>query len=420
MDLEKIQSVHGTDVRLSHLVGLLYSAHHLGMWCISPRSRHLFFCSIMHENELLQVFEKSGCFDYALQEGSTLGVPFIMSDALGLVWLAEYATIDVGVPMLVLVGPAYPDNAPYDQLDGKLRRMVFDGTLPSDQLSTYRTVLKDIPVIPAQTLVSCGKMLHFSIYQKLLRTGDIHYQKTAETPAPAPAEGAPARDRSWVDYSQIHSQEQLILQCVREGNLNYMQLLNEMNYHFLDLPLSEDPFRSELYKVVTNIALCCRAAIEGGLSPKIALGLENDLYQRADHLKKVTDLRAFNLTVMDSFIRAVHEAKTQTGISQPIQECCKYITSHLTEDLTIDTLARQVGYTEYYLSRKFYKEVGVHLTDYIKDARLEYAKVCLLSTNLSIEEISDSLHFTSRNYFTKVFRQRLGNTPTEFRAMNGG
>ena len=60
--------------------------------------------------------------------------------------------------------------------------------------------------------------------------------------------------------------------------------------------------------------------------------------------------------------------------------------------------------------------MGIRLTDYIKEARLEYAKVCLLSTELSVEEISDLLQFSSRNYFTRVFREKTGRTPSEFRA----
>ena len=205
------------------------------------------------------------------------------------------------------------------------------------------------------------------------------------------------------------------MQCVREGNLNYMEVLNGLNYSVLDLPLSGSPVRSELYKLVANAALCSRAAIEGGLSPKIAIDLETQYLRKADKLTKVTELRELNLQLLDDFVRHVHQAKTRADRSQQIQECCEYIATHLTEDLSIQRIAREIGYAEYYLTRKFQKEMGVRLTDYIKEARLDYAKVCLLSTELSVEEISDLLQFSSRNYFTRVFREKTGKTPTEFR-----
>ena len=207
-----------------------------------------------------------------------------------------------------------------------------------------------------------------------------------------------------------------MLQCVREGNLNYKEILRGLNFSVLDLPLSGNPLLSERNKLASAAALFRRASIEGGLAPKIAIDLETKYLFRADKVSKITELRELNLQMMDDFIRHVHEAKTKSELSRPIQECCEFIATHLTEDLSVARLAKQVGYTEYYLTRKFQKEMGVRLAEYIKDARLEYAKVCLLSTQKSVEEISDLLQFNSRNYFTKTFREKTGKTPTEFRA----
>ena len=79
-----------------------------------------------------------------------------------------------------------------------------------------------------------------------------------------------------------------------------------------------------------------------------------------------------------------------------------------------------MGYTEYYLSRKFQQEMGIRLLDYIKNVRLEYAKVWLLSTDKSIQEISEQLRFGTRNYFTRVFKEKTGKTPAAYRDENRG
>ena len=73
------------------------------------------------------------------------------------------------------------------------------------------------------------------------------------------------------------------------------------------------------------------------------------------------------------------------------------------------------GYTDYYFTKKFRKETGVSLTDYIKQARIEYAKILLITTRTGIDEISDSLRFRTRNYFSKVFREIVGITPAAYR-----
>ena len=68
-----------------------------------------------------------------------------------------------------------------------------------------------------------------------------------------------------------------------------------------------------------------------------------------------------------------------------------------------------------FCSRKFQKEMGIRLSDYIRDTRLEYAKIWLLSTEKTVQEISEQLQFCSTNYFSRVFREKEGVSPQEFR-----
>lgn len=63
--------------------------------------------------------------------------------------------------------------------------------------------------------------------------------------------------------------------------------------------------------------------------------------------------------------------------------------------------------------------MGIKVTDYIKQARIEYAKIALLTTKKSIQEISDSLQFGTRNYFSKVFHEIVGMTPAAYREKVG-
>ena len=85
----------------------------------------------------------------------------------------------------------------------------------------------------------------------------------------------------------------------------------------------------------------------------------------------------------------------------------------------IDELAARVGYTEYYLSRKFKEETGVSLNNYIKFAKVERAKFLLSSTDTSIQEISNRLGFCSRSYFGSTFQKIVGCSPADYREGNG-
>ena len=88
---------------------------------------------------------------------------------------------------------------------------------------------------------------------------------------------------------------------------------------------------------------------------------------------------------------------------------------NLDKKIVAEDLAALVGYTEYYLTHKFKEETGLSVTNYVKFAKVEHAKVLLKSTPLSVREISEQLGFATRNYFSAVFQQVTGKTPMEFR-----
>ena len=74
-----------------------------------------------------------------------------------------------------------------------------------------------------------------------------------------------------------------------------------------------------------------------------------------------------------------------------------------------------MGYTEYYLTEKFKKETGQSVSSYIRYAKVERAKVLLSTTDLSIQEVSERLAFSTVNYFIKIFRETAGYTPAQYR-----
>ena len=50
---------------------------------------------------------------------------------------------------------------------------------------------------------------------------------------------------------------------------------------------------------------------------------------------------------------------------------------------------------------------GKHISDYINEVRLGHAKALLATTDMSVDAISEKLHYSSRNYFSKVFRKHF-------------
>ena len=98
-----------------------------------------------------------------------------------------------------------------------------------------------------------------------------------------------------------------------------------------------------------------------------------------------------------------------------MQTTLNYIDMHIREPLSIASLAKHLGYTEYYFSHKFKQETGKSIKQYILEKKIEEAKLLLSGTTLGIQEISDELNFGSRSYFYTCFQKQTGISPKEYR-----
>jgi AraC-like DNA-binding protein len=93
--------------------------------------------------------------------------------------------------------------------------------------------------------------------------------------------------------------------------------------------------------------------------------------------------------------------------------------NNLTGELDIRQLARDnnVGYA--YFRKMFKKYMGVSPLRYHLNLRIMRSRELLLTSDKSINEISDELGFTSVYYFSRLFKNKTGLSPTKFRKQNG-
>lgn len=93
-----------------------------------------------------------------------------------------------------------------------------------------------------------------------------------------------------------------------------------------------------------------------------------------------------------------------------------YIDERLHEPLSVSELSRRVGCSPYHFARLFRRATGQPPHEYIIAKRMEKAKQMLHLTELPIAEISRRIGFGTQAHFTATFRERLGLTPTAYRA----
>lgn len=100
-----------------------------------------------------------------------------------------------------------------------------------------------------------------------------------------------------------------------------------------------------------------------------------------------------------------------------VEEIKQHIHKHCGDELTRNSLGEMVYLNPDYLARIFKKETGISLGAYIIQARIRSARQLLESTSLSVYSIAGKVGYANYPYFSKLFKQDVGCTPTEYRKL---
>ncbi|WP_309116042.1 helix-turn-helix transcriptional regulator [Saccharothrix sp.] len=89
------------------------------------------------------------------------------------------------------------------------------------------------------------------------------------------------------------------------------------------------------------------------------------------------------------------------------------------EQFTIDDMARTANYSKFHFSRAFQRVTGVSPGRFLAAIRLQEAKRLLVSTTLTVTDISHRVGYTSVGTFSSRFRSSVGVSPTTYRQLGG-
>lgn len=103
-------------------------------------------------------------------------------------------------------------------------------------------------------------------------------------------------------------------------------------------------------------------------------------------------------------------------VQQLVEQIDQCIRQNQSEDLTLTLLARQLGYSEYHLSRKFREISGMSFRDYLSRRRLALSVRRLRETDDSILSIALDYGFSSHAAYTRAFRASYGISPASIAA----
>lgn len=93
----------------------------------------------------------------------------------------------------------------------------------------------------------------------------------------------------------------------------------------------------------------------------------------------------------------------------------EYVENNYTFDISMQEVAEDMGYSDAYFSKLFKQYFNQNFTAYLTEYRIKKAKELLTDTNNSIKDISRMVGYEDSNYFAKIFKRIVGETPSKFR-----
>ena len=106
--------------------------------------------------------------------------------------------------------------------------------------------------------------------------------------------------------------------------------------------------------------------------------------------------------------------RTQGKELSAVEEVKKYLEKHYNEIVTRNDIESLVHMNRDYINREFKKQTGYSLMEYIQYYRVLMAQKLLEESTAPISEISRAIGYDSQAYFAKIFKKRVGMTPTEY------
>lgn len=189
-------------------------------------------------------------------------------------------------------------------------------------------------------------------------------------------------------------------------------ILNELlGYIFYRNSGNLDIMKARILELVVIIS---RAAVESGAGLEKLLGLNYNSILELSHITKYESICLWVVKTLDAFMDTIYDTRSVKSASF-ISPALDFIRTNYAQPLSLDTVAKQIHISSYYLSHLFKDELGITFVEYLTRVRIEEAKQLLKRTALPVNAVAGEVGYDDSSYFCKVFKKVTGTTPHKYR-----
>ena len=139
-----------------------------------------------------------------------------------------------------------------------------------------------------------------------------------------------------------------------------------------------------------------------------------------ENIKELWNLGADRLQIMGAFYRLLAAvSKAPENKRNPLAAVVEYMEKNLKDPkISNEQLAQLLGISEVYLRKLFRAAYDTTPKQYLLELRIRKAKQLLVESPFSVSAVAEECGFSSVYHFCRAFRQRTGDTPTDYALRN--
>lgn len=333
-----------------------------------------------------------------------INTPVISSNDSGL----QYISVSDSDYNHYVLGP-YVSMAYSDKEIEYLLNNDYSNSLSISERNKLRDKLSNLPVLEQNTTFQFCAMLYYAIYHQRIPFSSIVFESTNIQ------NGIHQKDDNL--FITSYQLEKLTYDSIKMGEkANFEKLFSYANIIRYRNVYPANILRSRKDLALFFIGLSGHAAIDAGLDISTVYSKQAHYTTLIENANSDAKISQIEMQLFEDFSNATHRLlKTNDVSCSFVNKIEVYISANLYNQISIEELASNLNLSKYYLTKRFYKETGTKLTDYINCQKMEVAKDLLKYTNYSISEIADQLAYSNLSYFCHLFKQITSVTCSEFR-----
>ncbi len=141
------------------------------------------------------------------------------------------------------------------------------------------------------------------------------------------------------------------------------------------------------------------------------------LFQKALHYDTTRSILKSRMILMEIF-NSLATYDTAENAPEYIIKASRYLSEHVQETPSISSLAKLSHVSEVYFRKQFKRYMGATPIEYRNSLRLDRARSYLEYGEISVQEISDMLGYSTVSHFIKEFKKHYGCSPLKYRMSN--